>query len=78
VPVIGAGVGGVPDLLEEGASGRLVPDGDVLELARAIASLADDPVERAELARHGRARSLSYGAGRMVHRLLRLYDEVAA
>jgi glycosyltransferase involved in cell wall biosynthesis len=78
VPVIGASVGGVPDLLEGGASGRLVPAGDAEDLARAIASLADDPEARARLVLRGRARSLSYGAGRMVHRLLRLYDEVAA
>jgi glycosyltransferase involved in cell wall biosynthesis len=78
VPVVGAGVGGVPDLLEGGACGLLVKAQDVPDLARAIAALADDPEARTQLSRRGRARSLSYGAGRMVHRLLRLYDDVAA
>ena len=78
VPVVGAAVGGVPDLLQDGESGDLVPAGDVEALARAIGGLADDAGARASLARRGRARSLSYGAGRMVHRLLRLYEDVAA
>lgn len=78
VPVIGAAVGGVPDLLAQGEAGRLVPAADVQGFARAIAALADDAAERASLARSGRRRSLAYGAGRMVHRLLRVYDEVAA
>lgn len=78
VPVIGAAVGGVPDLLDGGEAGCLVPAGDVEGFARAIEALADDAAARAALGRRGRRRSVAYGAGRMVHRLLRLYEDVAA
>jgi glycosyltransferase involved in cell wall biosynthesis len=77
VPVVGAAVGGVPDLLAEGA-GWLAPPGDIAALSSALARLADDASVRAALGRRGRERSLAYGAGRMVHRLLRIYDELAA
>jgi len=78
IPVVASAVGGVPDLLEHGRAGLLVPPGDPAALAQAIGRLADDRSFAAALGRAGRARSVVYGAGRMVHRLLRLYGEVAA
>jgi len=78
VPVIGTTVGGIPELLEQGEAGLLVPPGQPLAVAAAIARLADDRVLASALGRRGRARAVSYGAGRMVHSLLRLYREVAA
>jgi len=78
IPVVASAVGGVPELLEHGRAGLLVPPGDPAALAQAIGHLADDRPFAAALGRAGRARSVAYGAGRMVHRLLRLYGEVAA
>ncbi|HYV86640.1 MAG TPA: glycosyltransferase [Patescibacteria group bacterium] len=78
IPVVATAVGGVPDLLEEGRAGLLVPPGDPVALAGALARLVDDPGFALALGRTGHARSLSYGAGRMVHSMLRLYREVAA
>jgi len=49
-PVIGSRVGGIQDQIVDGESGLLVDDPHDLEaLARAIASLADDPVRAAAL-----------------------------
>jgi glycosyltransferase involved in cell wall biosynthesis len=78
LPVIGSAVGGVGDLLDQGRAGLLVAPGDRAALARAIARLADDRPFAWTLGRAGRARAVAYGAGRMVHGLLRLYQQVAA
>jgi glycosyltransferase involved in cell wall biosynthesis len=42
-PVIGTRVGGVPDLIEDQASGYLVEPGDADALARAMTALVEDP-----------------------------------
>jgi len=78
IPVVASAVGGVPDLLDHGRAGLLVPPGDAASLAQAIGRLADDRPCAAALGRAGRTRSVAYGAGRMVRGLLRLYREVAA
>jgi glycosyltransferase involved in cell wall biosynthesis len=43
VPVIGAAIGGIPELIEEGRTGFLVPPGDADALARRLRSLCDAP-----------------------------------
>jgi glycosyltransferase involved in cell wall biosynthesis len=78
LPVIATNVGGLPEVLEHGRFGLLVPPDDEAALAAAIARLADDKTVRDELGRRGRARAVEYGAGRMVHRVLNLYREIAA
>jgi glycosyltransferase involved in cell wall biosynthesis len=78
VPVVGTTVGGIPEVLLQGESGLLVPPGRPRALAQAITRLADDRTLASSLGRRGKARAISYGAGRMVHSMLRLYREVAA
>ncbi|MEP6813403.1 MAG: glycosyltransferase [Actinomycetota bacterium] len=41
-PVIGTAVGGIPNVVDDGRTGLLIPDGDHVALARAIARLLDD------------------------------------
>ncbi|HEX9428599.1 MAG TPA: glycosyltransferase family 4 protein, partial [Candidatus Polarisedimenticolia bacterium] len=77
LPVIASAVGGVPEVLEEGRDGLLIPPGDAEAVALAIARLADDPALRLEMGRRARRRALVFGAGRMGRALLRLYREVA-
>lgn len=53
-PAVGTSISGIPELIEDGVTGRLVPPGDAPALARAIRELLDDP-ERAEaMAMRGR------------------------
>ncbi len=52
-PLVATAVGGLPDLLGDGAV--LVPPGDPVALGRAVRALLDDPAAAAALAARGRA-----------------------
>jgi len=54
LPVIATRVGGVPEIVEDGVTGLLVPPGDTEALARAIALLTTDPSLRASMGQAGR------------------------
>lgn len=56
VAMIATPVGAIGDAITHGETGLLVPPGDVDALARAVASLVDDPAQRARLARAARER----------------------
>lgn len=56
LPVLCSRTGGLPELLEEGVSGRFVAVGDVDGLRRAIADLAADPDSRSRLSEEARLR----------------------
>jgi glycogen(starch) synthase len=56
VPVIGARVWGVCDVIHDGEDGLLVPFGDVPALAAAIERLLDSPQTREEMGARGRRR----------------------
>jgi glycosyltransferase involved in cell wall biosynthesis len=55
-PVVSTPVGFAPVLVEDGATGRLVPIGDALALAAAVADLLRDATAAAALGRAGAAR----------------------
>jgi glycosyltransferase involved in cell wall biosynthesis len=57
LPIVGSATGGIPDLVEHGSNGLLVPPGDVRALARAIRYLADDPELRTEMSIRNRAKA---------------------
>jgi GT2 family glycosyltransferase/glycosyltransferase involved in cell wall biosynthesis len=56
VPILATAVGGVPELVRDGAEALLAPPDDPAALAQGLARLAADPALRAELARAARAR----------------------
>lgn len=55
VPVVATAVGGTPEAIDDGVSGRLVPAGDSEALARVIAGLLDDPDRRRAMGRAGQS-----------------------
>jgi colanic acid/amylovoran biosynthesis glycosyltransferase len=59
VAVVASALSGIPELVEDGVSGLLVPPGDAAALAAALRRLHDDSGLRARLAAAGRARVLA-------------------
>jgi len=79
VPVVAAGVGGVPEIIESGINGLLVAPRDPQALGRAAASLARDPENARRLARAGLLRAGElFGIERMTRGILAVYDELLA
>ncbi len=76
-PIVATSVGGVPEVLEEGRCGLLVPPSDARAIADAILRISGDTRLSSTLSERGRRRALSFGAGRMNRELLRLYRSVA-
>jgi glycosyltransferase involved in cell wall biosynthesis len=68
-PVIASNIGGIPEIVEDGVSGILVPPGDPIALRRALADLLADPDRRLEMGRAARRRSLDFTAAEVVPRL---------
>jgi len=56
LPVVSTRHSGIPEAVEDGASGLLVPPGDEEALAQALVRLIDDPPLRERLGRRGRER----------------------
>ena len=55
-PVVASAVGGLPEVVEDGVSGLLVPSGDPEAFASAVLRVFDSPELAAELGRNARAR----------------------
>ena len=74
LPVVATRVGGNPELVEDGATGKLVPVRDTSGLARAIALYAADERLRREHGAAGRRRVVrEFSLGAMAERYERLY-----
>jgi glycosyltransferase involved in cell wall biosynthesis len=70
-PVVSTRLGGIPDLLDGGRAGVLVPHGDPRALGEALRALLGDPRRGAQLAAHARRRCEErYDARRQFARLL--------
>jgi glycosyltransferase involved in cell wall biosynthesis len=77
VPVVAAAVGGVPEVIEAGRTGLLVPPGDAAALGSAAARLASDPVLRRRLVENGRrAARERFDFDTMLRRTLAVYEEL--
>ncbi|HEY1316798.1 MAG TPA: glycosyltransferase [Gaiella sp.] len=72
--VVASDVGGLPEIVEAGKTGLIVPPGDASALAAAIVELARDPARAAALGAAGRDRALSeFAQARCTARIEELY-----
>lgn len=77
VPTIATAVGGIPEVIEEGKSGLLVPPADADALASALQHLLNDPQRQAALRQHAQARFHQYfSMQQFVVAHERLYEEL--
>lgn len=77
LPVVATSVGGVPELLEDGKSGWLVPSRDVEALASRLHLLIGNPELRRSMGTAGYARVRDhFSAKQMTESFVRLYDEL--
>lgn len=75
--VVASRAGGLPELVDDGVHGLLVPPADPAALATALATLLRDPEARARMGAAGSARvDTEYVADRMVEGTLAVYREV--
>jgi N-acetyl-alpha-D-glucosaminyl L-malate synthase BshA len=78
VPSVSTAVGGVPEVMEAGVSGRLVPYGDVDGLAAAVRDLVRDGERRRTMGEAGRRRAAEhFSRDQVVGRYEALYRRLA-
>jgi glycosyltransferase involved in cell wall biosynthesis len=78
-PVVATRVGGVPDVVDDGEDGFLVPVGDVSAMAGALERLARHRELRAQMGAHGAERVIPrYRVERLVDDIDALYRELLA
>jgi L-malate glycosyltransferase len=78
-PSVATAVGGVPEVVESGVSGVLLPAGDAEGLARAVESLIADPSLRARLGKAARLRAAElFSADAIVSKYEKLYRRVCS
>jgi len=78
IPPIAFAVGGLPEVIEDGKSGLLVPPGDIQAFARAAAELITNETLRAKLGEGARLRAREFDAKRMIERTAEVYQRVTA
>jgi glycosyltransferase involved in cell wall biosynthesis len=78
VPPIAFSVGGLPEVIEDGKSGLLIPAGDVQAFMRGAAELVTNDALRARLAEGARVRAKEFSVERMIERTAEVYHRVIA
>jgi len=77
VPVVASAVGGLPELVRDGATGLLVPPDDEQALARAMDAVLGHPEAARARAEQARVTVTALAVENMVGRTLAVYQEVA-
>ena len=76
LPVVASRVGGLPEIVEDGVTGWLVPPGDPSALAAAIANAASNRPRLREMGAIARERARQYSSTIMVERTEKLYQRL--
>jgi glycosyltransferase involved in cell wall biosynthesis len=76
LPIVASDVGGIPDVVENGDNGFLVPPGDSVALADAIVRLYRDSEMRNAMSTAARLRAENYQPESMVEHYWELYQKV--
>jgi glycosyltransferase involved in cell wall biosynthesis len=77
-PLVATAVGALPDVVENGVSGILVPPRDPSALARALAELLTDPARRARIAQAAEQRLAPFRIQVIADRFAELYESLVA
>jgi glycosyltransferase involved in cell wall biosynthesis len=76
-PIVATAAGGIPEVVEDGVTGRVVPVRDPAALAAALSAVLRDPVGRERMGAAGRQRfEARFSADRMVAGTLAVYEEL--
>jgi glycosyltransferase involved in cell wall biosynthesis len=78
VPVVASRAGGIPEVVDDGRTGQLVPPGDPRALAAALDGLLSDPVRRAEMAAAAIDAARAYAWDDLAAEVLATYEAVLA
>lgn len=76
VTPIAFAVGGLPEVIEDGVSGRLIPPGSVSGFSAAVAELVTDDSLRARLSEGACKRAREFDARAMIERTVEVYKRV--
>jgi phosphatidylinositol alpha-mannosyltransferase len=77
-PVVASNIPGYREVLTDGKEGRLVPPGDVDELASAVIALLNDPERRQQMGRAGQATAQQYRWETIARHILDYYEMLLA
>jgi glycosyltransferase involved in cell wall biosynthesis len=75
-PVVATRTGGIPEIVADGVSGRLVPPRDAARLAEAILEMLANPVQAAAMGRQARLAAETFTMARTVEGIARVYDSM--
>ena len=75
-PVVASRIGGLPELVVDGETGRLVPPGDVRALATALEELVARPATRAAMGEAAKVRAERFTPTEVLPRLERVYGSL--
>ena len=74
-PVVATRVGGIPELVRDGADGILVEPGDIVGLADALCKLLEDPKMRARMGEAGKKRAKEFSWDETAKVVLLAYEK---
>ena len=75
-PVVASDVGGIPEIVQHGTSGLLVPPGDASALRQALSDLIADPARRLAMGEAARRRAQDFTASSVVPEIEAQYRQL--